>query len=157
APGIGYSLLAAPTIPVDTFTQALAAVNSPALQEADGTAYYQMCVANNVDPAVALAFFQQESNCGTVARAADRKKWGNLWDAQANAVATYPSWQEGLRDWCIRLQGPAYLAHGTPTVASIVPIYQPAGARENGNDTYIAQVTARIDSLRGSARDLGPG
>jgi hypothetical protein len=48
------------------------------------------------------------------------------------------------------LQRPAYTAHGAPTIASIVPIYQPAGARQNGNDWYIARLSARIGGMQGT-------
>jgi hypothetical protein len=132
----------------DTFTQALTDAHSPVLDEAAGTDYYNLCINNGVDPAVALAFFAQESNYGTAPGAADRKNWGNLWDPQANAVQTYSSWRAGLADWCHRLQGPAYTAHGAPTISSIVPIYQPAGARDHGNDWYIGQIRDKIIGLR---------
>jgi hypothetical protein len=143
-----YPLLAPPTISAAAFTAALA--GSPALEEAPGDAYYNLCVSNDVDPAVALAFFQQESNCGLLPGAAEHKNWGNLWDAQANALGTYATWLDGLRDWCARLQRPAYTAHGAPTIASIVPIYRPAGAKQNGNDWYIARLSARIAGMQGT-------
>ena len=145
-----FPLLHSPTVSAAMFTATLAAVASPALDEADGATYYNLCVSNGVDPAVALAFFQQESNCGTADGAADHKNWGNLWDAAAGATGTYDSWLLGLRDWCNRLQRPAYTAHGAPTIASIVPIYSPAGAQQHGTGWYIGQLSARISRLQGT-------
>ncbi len=145
-----FPLLATPTVSADAFTATLAAIHSPVLDEADGTTYYNLCVSNGVDPAVALAFFQQESNCGTTDGAAAHRNWGNLWDAAAHAVGSYDSWLLGLRDWCNRLQRPAYTAHGAPTIASIVPIYGPAGAQQHGNAWYIGQLSARISRLQGT-------
>ncbi|HMA34404.1 MAG TPA: hypothetical protein VKY74_07955 [Chloroflexia bacterium] len=145
-----YRLLGPPTIGVERFIQVLTDAASPTIIEASGDIYYTLAATNGVDPMVALAFFGQESNYGTDPGAADRKNWGNLWDAHANAFGTYPSWVDGLRDWCARLQGPAYTAQGTPTIGSIVPIYQPAGARQNGNAWYINQICDRIRQLRGN-------
>ena len=148
-----YRLQGAPTIPSDAFAAALTAVNSPALQETGADTYYQICVAQGIDPAVALGFFQQESNSGLAGGAAERRNWGQLWDRAANAVQTYPTWQEGLNDWCARLQRSPYIDNGPPTIATVVPIYR--GNRAD-NDQYLAQLRARIDNLRGATRDLGP-
>jgi hypothetical protein len=156
-PGSGSSgtladvpLTGAPSIAVDAFTKALTEAHSPALQEASGADYYNLCVSNGVDPAVALAFFGQISNYGTAGDAATRKNWGNLWDTQANAFGTYSGWRESLADWLHRLQGPAYTAKGQPTVASIVPIYRGANAQNPDNATYTSQLLARLGQLRGA-------
>jgi N-acetyl-anhydromuramyl-L-alanine amidase AmpD len=143
-------LLGTPTISVEAFTNALTAANSPALQEASGADYYNLCVSNGVDPAVALAFFGQTSNYGTAGDAASRKNWGSLWDSTANAVGTYGAWRESLADWLHRLQGPAYTAKGQPTVVSIVPIYRGANAQNPDNATYTSQLLARLGQLRGT-------
>jgi hypothetical protein len=143
-------LLAQPSIPLETFTGVLQAVNSPALQEGDGSTYYNLCAGNGVDPAVALAFFGQESEYGTADGAAARKNWGNLWNPQAGALGTYDTWLEGLRDWCNRLQRPTYTAHGPATIKTIVPLYAPATAREHGPDWYIRQLAARIQRFQGN-------
>ncbi len=153
-PPVDFPLLAAPSIPEQTFTAALAAVQSPVLAEAPGADFFNLCVANGVDPAVALAFFQLETNCGTAPDAIVHQNWGNLWDLQANALGTYDRWLLGLRDWCARLQGPAYTKAGPPTIRSIVPIYRPALARRNGNDWYIDQLIQRIEALQAAPRAL---
>ncbi|HUS14166.1 MAG TPA: glycosyl hydrolase [Chloroflexia bacterium] len=145
-----FPLMAPPTMSVETFTAVLTGTGSPALEEADGATFYNLAASNGIDPTVALAFFQQESNCGTADGAAERKNWGNLWDAGAGALGIYPSWLLSLRDWCARLQGPAYTAQGRPTIASIVPIYRPAGAQQHGNAWYIGQLSARISRLHGT-------
>ena len=143
-------LTGAPSLSVEAFTRALTEAHSPALQEASGADYYNLCVSNGVDPAVALAFFGQISNYGTSGDAATRKNWGNLWDSTANAFGTYSGWRESLADWLHRLQGPAYTAKGQPTVASIVPIYRGANAQNPDNATYTSQLLARLGQLRGA-------
>jgi hypothetical protein len=148
-------LLGPPSIPVEGFTKALSDAGSPVLQEANGADFFNLCTSKGVDPAVALAFFGQTSQYGTAGDAAGRKNWGNLWDAQANAFATYGTWREGLTDWLQRLQGPAYTAKGAPTVASIVPIYRGANARNPDNATYTRQLLDRIAALVSAPRDLG--
>ncbi|MGI8588852.1 MAG: hypothetical protein ACR2M0_14375 [Chloroflexia bacterium] len=144
-PPCDYPLLGPPSISSNGFTATLAAANSPVLEETDGGEYFDLCTANNVDPAVALAFFAQETNYGTAPGEAELKNWGNLWDASAHSIGTYPAWLLGLRDWCNRLQGPAYTAHGAPTISSIVPLYR--GNRAD-NDQYIRNLCTRIDLLR---------
>ncbi len=142
-------LTGAASIPVEAFTKALSDAGSPALQEANGADYYNMCVSNGVDPAVALAFFGQTSNYGTAGDAAHRMNWGNLWDSGANAFGTYGTWREGLADWLHRVQGPAYTAGGPPTITRIVPIYRGRDAQNPDNTTYTGQLLARLGQLRG--------
>ena len=154
ATGPGYALQSAPTVTPDAFTAALTDGHSPALGEVPAAAYYNLIVANGIDPAIALAFFGQETSYGTSAGSTDQRNWGNLWDAQANARQIYPSWIAGLRDWCARIQGPAYTHAGPPTLDVIVPIYRGPNAHNPDNATYLTQLQARVDSLR-AAGPLG--
>ncbi len=139
-----FPLLHAPTISQAAFTAALVAAHSPALQETDSPVLYGICTANNVDPAVALAFFGQETAYGTQAGAGDHKNWGNLWDHTAGTIGSYDTWQQGLVDWCNQLQHPPYPSR--PTVRTIVPIHR--GTDQPDNDTYAGAVVIRIQALQ---------
>ena len=133
----------APSISQSAFTAALVAVHSPVLGETDTPVLYGICTANGVDPAVALAFFGQETAYGTQEGAADNKNWGNLWDHAANSIGSYPTWQQGLVDWCNQLQHPPYPSPAT--VRNVVPIHR--GTDRADNDEYAAAVIARIQAL----------
>jgi len=138
-----FPLLHAPSVSQAAFTAALVAAHSPVLAETDTPVLYGICTANGVDPAVALAFFGQETAYGTQDGAADNKNWGNLWDHAAGAIGSYPTWQQGLVDWCSQLQHPPYPSPAT--VRAIVPIHR--GTDRADNDAYAAAVIARIQAL----------
>ena len=118
-----FPLVAQPTLSRAQFAGVLQQFNSPASGSADND--YTVCTANNVNPAVALAFFVQTSQCGTAfARgSAGDHNWGNLFDppdfAQFHHAET---WEQGVRDWCVRLVANAQGSWG-PTISTIVPHY----------------------------------
>ncbi|MDQ2805690.1 MAG: N-acetylmuramoyl-L-alanine amidase [Chloroflexota bacterium] len=138
-----FPLLHAPSISQAAFTAALVAAHSPVLDETDTPILYGICTANSVDPAVALAFFGQETDYGTQDGATDNKNWGNLWDHAAGTIGSYPTWEQGLVDWCTQLQHPPYPSPAT--VRTIVPIHR--GTDRADNDEYTAAVIARIQAL----------
>ena len=51
---------------------------SIAAAAAAGADYYQTCLVNGIDPAVALAFFGQAPNYGTQPGAAANQTWANM-------------------------------------------------------------------------------
>ena len=124
---------------------------SLALGEAPAETFYTLCIQNGVDPAIALAFFALETRYGTAGDAPTLKNWGMLWDKQAQRLGSYPTWQAGLADWLQRVQGPAYLAAGEPTLATIVPIYKPFGLKQYNNDPaqYVTAAQALIATWMG--------
>jgi hypothetical protein len=130
-------LRGAPTISKAKFAEVLQGAGSPVLQEAPADTYYDLIVSYGIDPAVALAFFALESGYGTVANLAELRNWGMLWSPQTAAWAHYQTWRAGLLDWLQRVQGPAYLKSGEPTLASMVKIYQPSGLKRFNNDTTL--------------------
>src|SRR5687768_4205049 len=75
---------------------------------------YAIVARSGLDPAVALAFFAHESVFGTRGIASETKNWGNVRTAYKpeRAVGKHPknfaifaSWQDGLQDWCERING----------------------------------------------------
>lgn len=121
------------------FTRVLASVSSPATPWS--CELYSALLDEHVDPAVALAFFYHESQCGNlgICHDYDTKNWGNVRapaDASLGEVvaipgrgnfAKYPTWVNGLRDWCLRMKGPTYAGCGLTTVEAVLPKYAPAG------------------------------
>ena len=55
----------------------------------------------------------------------------------------YPSWQDGLLDWCKRMQGPKYAGAGLHTVEAITPKYAP-GSDGNSPARYAEAVREMV-------------
>jgi hypothetical protein len=120
-----FALQEAPTISRDLFAETLTRFGSPAAPAADDC--FNICVANGVNPAVALAFFIKVSQCGTVypaGGAPDQHNWGNLRDPNSgfSQLLSFPTWQQGLVYWCTRLTT-VYKNNGWTTLSTIVPRY----------------------------------
>jgi hypothetical protein len=142
---------AAPRISPARFAAVLVQYKSPAAELAP--ALYAVCVGQDVDPAVALAFFIHESSAGIagLTKDYDLKNWGNVRSPEdpvlGSAIpipnrsnfAKYISWENGLRDWCRRLKGPKYAGAGLFTVEAITPKYAP-GSDGNSPERYAQAV-----------------
>lgn len=126
---------------------------------------YDIIVGYELDPAVALAFFAQESQfCTTgICRKHDMKSWGgqraafkreraaNIIMGQSGPFVSYHTWQDGVSDWC-ELILYRYVARGLDTIDKAVPVYAPA-ADNNDPSAYINSVTRRVAVWQG--RDPG--
>lgn len=137
---------------------------SPAAPFADQL--YDILLDYELDPAVALAFFAQESQfCTTgVCSSHNMHSWGGnraAYNPQRSAgivrsrygpFVSYASWEDGLRDWC-ELILYRYVGRGLDTVAKAIPVYAPA-FDGNNPDLYINNVRRRVSVWRG--RDPGP-
>lgn len=152
----GLSFRAAPRISQGAFSQILANAGSPAAPHADEL--YAIIVAYGLDPAVALAFFQHESQYCTTGACArgDLQNWGMLRRAirpersvgTAQGFARYVSWQDGVRDWCELILG--YINRGMDTVEKAVPVYAP---QSDGNvpAAYIGAIRRQVAAWAGRA------
>ncbi|HMQ35904.1 MAG TPA: hypothetical protein PKD53_34685, partial [Chloroflexaceae bacterium] len=160
AQSAGLSFRAAPRISQASFSRILAAAGSPAAPHGDEL--YSIIVGYGLDPAVALAFFQHESQYCTTGRCArsDLKNWGMLRrhiKAHRNAGSTdgfarYATWQDGARDWCELILG--YIGRGMDTVEKAVPVYAPTS---DGNvpTAYIGAIRRLVAAWAGQpAGDL---
>ncbi len=148
-----YNPLGPVSISSEVFRGFLNEQNSPALTEAD--ALYQVCVLEGCDPAVALAFFEHESQSGKDGVAAYTKSIGNIrctdnstcFQTEGNgSFRRYASWSDGLRDWAKLLQ---FYKNDWKliTLEEIIPRYAPQ-ADHNDETAYIAAVKGRVDNLR---------
>lgn len=152
----GLTVVAEPRISEAKFALVLCQHQSPAANDAHHL--YQICVSEGIDPAVALAFFYHESQFGTVGicKEHDTKNWGNVRTpedpnlGQVVAIpgrgnfAKYPSWTNGLLDWCKRMKGPKYAGSGLHTVEAIIPKYAPS-SDGNAPTKYIQAVRSLVE------------
>jgi hypothetical protein len=132
---------------------------SPAAPHADEL--YNIIVGYDLDPAIALAIFAQESQfCTTgICASNDMHNWGGNRRAHDPSRATgtvqslygpfvsYASWQDGLRDWCELIVNFYIRDRGLDTIEKAIPVYAPAS---DGNDpnAYIANIHRRISTWR---------
>jgi len=135
APATDLTFLSAPRISLAQFQRVLEAYNSPARGLA--SLLYGILVNYGIDPAIALAFFVHESNCGTRGAAKQTLNWGNLRRSQGRAYkvedgwAWYRSWDASLFDWCelvlVYVHQGAGSKKGTPlpTVRAALAVYAP--------------------------------
>jgi hypothetical protein len=147
------SVLGKPTISVHTITNILHAYGSPAVQDAQ--ALYDLGVRYHIDPAFALAFFVQESACGTTGIARVTRSLGNIRYTPSGSPVrytdykgyrAYATWRDGFEDW-YWLISQIYIPHGLTTVDRIIPIYAPADDH-NDPSTYIAHVKQLVTYWR---------
>lgn len=156
AQSAGLSFRAQPRISQASFSRILAAAGSPAAPYGDEL--YSIIGSYGLDPAVALAFFQHESQYCTTGRCArgELRNWGMLRrhiKAQRNAgisdgFARYASWQDGVRDWCELMLG--YINRGMDTVEKAVPVYAP---QSDGNvpTAYIGAIRRQVAAWAGQS------
>lgn len=117
-----------------------------------GAECYTIISSYGLDPAVALAFFGHESVFGTRGVAVETRNWGNV-RAPVKAERTigmhprhfaiFRSWQDGLRDWCERINERYIDQKGLDTVEKAVPVYAPS-TDGNNEAAYINHVTKLV-------------
>jgi hypothetical protein len=154
AQSAGLTFKAPPRISQANFSRILAAAGSPAAPHADEL--YTIIKGYGLDPAVALAFFQHESQYCTTGYCArsSLQNWGMLRrhiKPQRNAgisegFARYATWADGTRDWCELMLG--YINRGMETVEKALPIYAPTS---DGNvpTSYIGAIRRQVSVWSG--------
>ncbi len=156
AQSAGLSFRAAPRISQANFSRILAATGSPAAP--DGDELYTIIKGYGIDPAVALAFFQHESQyctTGSCARAGLRN-WGMLRRAikperstgSGEGFTRYGTWHDGVRDWCELMLG--YVNRGQDTIEKAIPIYAPT-ADGNVPTAYIGAIRRQVAAWSGQS------
>lgn len=139
-----------PRISRTQFIRVLERYHSPCA--ALGGECYDIICSYGLDPAVALAFFGHESVFGTRGIAVETLNWGNVrTPVRAERVrgthprnfAIFRSWQDGLRDWCERINERYIHQRGLDTVDKAVPVYAPS-ADGNNERRYIEHVNQLI-------------
>ncbi len=143
---MGLALINPPRISKNYFVQIVQDASSPAAPVA--AECYDIVCSYGLDPAIALAFFQHESSCGTAGVAVRSLNWGNLRSgprqvANQGGFAYYNDWRESLRDWCDLIRYTYIDSRGLDTVAAVIPVYAPA-ADGNVPVAYIAAVEGQV-------------
>lgn len=156
AQSAGLTFRGAPRISQASFSRILAAAGSPAAPHGDEL--YAIITGYGLDPAVALAFFQHESQYCTTGRCAraELRNWGMLRrpiragrsPGLSDGFARYHTWQDGVRDWCELMLG--YIGRGMDTVEKAVPVYAPTS---DGNvpTAYIGAIRRQVAAWSGQA------
>lgn len=152
----GLTFKSAPRISKGSFTRILVGAGSPAA--AHGDELYEIIAGYGIDPAVALAFFQHESQFCTTGRCAraDLRNWGMLRRAirpgrgvgSGEGFVRYGTWHDSVRDWSELMLG--YVGRGMDTVEKAVPVYAP---RSDGNvpTSYIGAIRRQVAAWSGSS------
>ena len=159
--GLDVRINGAPSITEDGIRAWLADKN-PALLEADPDlplTFYETSIEYNIDPAIALSFFQMESSYGKAGRATSTLSIGNIreyGDGPAiDGFRAYDTWSDGVEDYYQLLAGNVYVASGLTTVEQIVPKYAPA-ADNNVPTQYIESVRSTAEAIQQYEEVMGP-
>ncbi len=149
-PDFRYKPVAQASISFKVFQQVLSDGRSPALPEA--ASMYNVCLRENCDPAVALAFFMHESSLGTQGVATQTHSLGNIrctaqpcFQTEGNgAFQIYPSWTRGIEAWVTLLRDTYLGKYNLATLEQIIPRYAPG----DQSSPYIKAVKVMVDNLR---------
>lgn len=139
-----------PTITPDKIDQVLKSFDSPAAGL--GQHIYDEGVKRGINPAVALAFFVQESSAGTKGVATETNSWGNIKGegpaGSYKGFKAYDNFQQGVDDW-YRLIDDKYLApkdeggRGYTHLSQVIHTYAP-GSDNNNERAYVANVKGMV-------------
>ena len=147
-----------PTITPEKINEVLKSYGSPATGL--GQLIYDEGVRTGINPAVALAFFIQESSAGTAGVARTTKSFGNIKGSGRNSYKgfkAYDSWEDGVKDW-YRLINDKYLApkseggRGYEYLSQVIHTYAP---KSDNNDevAYVANVKGMVAGWKNSSGD----
>jgi hypothetical protein len=149
APRDADLVVGAPTLSAAAIDAILAEYGSPA--QGQGAVFYEMGRKYGIDPAFALAFYVEESHCGTRGVARFTHGIGNIrWTPgfdNYEGYRAYPDYTTGIEDWFKLIRELYVDGWGLQTVAQIVPRYAPPG---DNNDPagYIATVQDLVAGWR---------
>jgi hypothetical protein len=140
---------------VDQIKALLDKGKSPAIQAEPGIAqvFWDKSRETNVDVAIALAFFQQESNFGTSGMATITKSMGNIIYTDVcktkyagesyEGFCKYPTWRAGVEAWYNLIKDGYIEKMKLTTLGPIIATYAPCN--ENNVKAYIANVKEFVD------------
>ncbi len=145
-----------PTISPQKIDEVLKSFGSPA--QGLGQYIYDKGVETGINPAVALAFYVQESSAGTKGVAAHTLSWGNIKGegpaGSYKGFRAYHDAKEGVDDW-YRLIKNQYLAprsqggYGFETMSQVISKYAP-GSDNNNERAYVANVKGMVEGWKSS-------
>ena len=125
----GSVLLPTSYISTSCIDTILKSAGSPAY--GTGAKWTEMAQKYNINPAVGLAFFRQESSLGTKGVAVDNKSVGNIRDPSTGTFKKYASWNDSIEDWFSLIAGKKYIGAGKTTIRDIYIVYAPPSDNAN--------------------------
>lgn len=133
-PDAQLTMTGPPTITPQKIDQVLASYGSPA--QGMGQKVYDMGVAHGINPALALAFYIQESSAGTRGKAVRTNSWGNEKGWRYNNI------EDGLKRWYTNISQ-NYVGKGFNRLPNVIHKYAPYS---DGNDeaAYLRTVAGLI-------------
>jgi len=145
-----HLVVGAPSLSAAAIDAILGEYGSPA--QGQGAVFYQMGRKYGIDPAFALAFYVEESHCGTRGVARFTHGIGNIrWTPGFDSYEgyrAYPDYATGIEDWFKLIRELYVDGWGLQTVGQIVPRYAPPGDN-NDPASYIATVEDLVAGWRG--------
>ena len=130
-----------PTMSAAQILTVLQTYHSPTATADFANALYDLGIRYGMNPAYALGFFVEESQCGTQGLAVHTQSLGNIRFTQSNSPVgygeyqgfrSYSSWRDGAEDWYWVLKT-YYLSQGVRDINDITPIYAPSN---DNNDPH---------------------
>ena len=128
-----------PSISAATILAVLQSYHSPAATADFAAQLYDLGIKYGVNPAYALGFFAEESQCGTTGIAVNNLSLGNIRYNLSSSPVTYTdnldfrhytTWRDGAEDWywVIRTY---YLSQGLRNIYDVTPVYAPSSDNNN--------------------------
>lgn len=142
---VSTDIRGAPTISADKILSVLQSYNSPAATPDFANNLYDLGVKYGINPAYALAFFIEESSCGTQGVARVTHSLGNIRfsDSQSpvgyggyDGYRKYDTWRDGAEDWYWVIRT-FYVDRGASDINVITPTYAPSN--DNNDPTQYAR------------------
>jgi hypothetical protein len=131
------TMTGASTITPEKINEVLKAYHSPAAGM--GQYIYDQGLKHGINPAMALAFYVVESNCGTKGLAVKNKSWGNVRGDGPHGYKPYDSIKDSLDQW-YNLITHLYLGKfHTDKLAPVISHYSP-NSDGNNESAYVHRV-----------------
>lgn len=135
-----FSVTGRPTITAATINRILCQNKSPACNT--GQSLYSLGLKYGINPAVALAFFNEESTYGRFGVATVTHGMGNIRCTPGykciSGFRAYRSWAQGYQDWYRLIRNLYINSWRLTTIPQIVARYAPSS--ENNTSLYIRNV-----------------
>jgi hypothetical protein len=142
-----------PSCTVDQIQQFLEKVGSPAAQEKGfAQTLYDEGIKHNIDPAVAVGFFFQESTCGRYGHAHYNDSIGNIKGSGPAGTdgefRRYHNWSEGAKDWYKLIDDHYVHDRDLQSLSQIIHVYAPNGDANNNEREYASVVKGIVKGFQ---------
>ncbi|HEY9757546.1 MAG TPA: hypothetical protein V6C97_20425 [Oculatellaceae cyanobacterium] len=142
-----------PSCTVEQIQKFLENVGSPAAKEQGfAQTLYDEGIKHNIDPAVAVGFFLQESTCGRYGHAHYNHSVGNI-KGEGTAgtdgeFRRYNTWSEGAKDWYNLIDNHYVHGRNLESLSQIIHVYAPNGDASNNEREYASVVKGVVKGFQ---------